>query len=127
MVAGRTYTQEQRGEEESETCYDLLMGKLLWAHGNAIHYKQWQGGNGPRATPTVMDGRVFAMGATGFLDCLEASTGKPIWSRDVLGELKLENLKMKTQFNSAAARNGYLYGLDDGLLACVEIASGTRK
>jgi len=31
---------------------------------------------------------------------------------------------MKTQFNSAAYRDGFLYGLDDGLLACLEIATG---
>jgi len=34
---------------------------------------------------------------------------------------------MKTQFNSTAARDGFLYGLDDGLLACVEITTGERK
>jgi outer membrane protein assembly factor BamB len=38
-----------------------------------------------------------------------------------------KNLRMKTQFNSAAARDGCIYGLDDGMLACVEIANGERK
>ncbi|MFM8879298.1 MAG: hypothetical protein ACKOKG_09225 [Verrucomicrobiota bacterium] len=33
---------------------------------------------------------------------------------------------MKTQFNSPALRQGFLYGLDDGLLACVDAASGRR-
>ena len=38
-----------------------------------------------------------------------------------------KNLSMETQFNSVAARNSFLYGIDDGLLAGVEIATGERK
>jgi outer membrane protein assembly factor BamB len=37
------------------------------------------------------------------------------------------SMRMKTQFNSVAARDGFLYGLDDGLLACVDLANGNRK
>ena len=33
---------------------------------------------------------------------------------------------MKTQFNSVAAREGFLYGLDDGVLCCVDLTSGKR-
>ncbi len=264
VVNGRAYTQEQRGEDEAVTCYDLLTGKLLWMHTNRARFFQWQGGEGPRATPTVDRGHVFAYGATGILDCLDATTGQRIWSREVLkennlantewglsasplvfddtvvvsggatngptilayhcetgaplwqsgfdkvsyaspilttiagqrvilsvnastvtahnptnGELELtfywtdekfpkagqpvvlpgdrvflsagygigalllqfaagtegqliptqlwKSMRMKTQFNSVTPREGYLYGLDDGLLACVEIATGERK
>jgi outer membrane protein assembly factor BamB len=264
VVTGRAYTQEQRGEDEVVTCYDLLTGKLLWMHANRARFFQWQGGEGPRATPTVDRGHVFAYGATGILDCLDATTGKRLWSREVLKENNLANtewglsasplvfentvvvtggatngptllayhretgaplwqagtdkvsyaspilttiagqrvilsvnastvtahnaatgedeltfywtddkfpkaaqpvvlpgdqvflsagygmgalllqfaagnegqliptqvwksMRMKTQFNSVTPRDGFLYGLDDGLLACVEIATGERK
>jgi outer membrane protein assembly factor BamB len=33
---------------------------------------------------------------------------------------------MKTQFNNVAALEGHLYGLDDGLLACVNADTGKR-
>ncbi len=92
VVGGYAYTQEQRGEQEAVTCYDVSTGKLLWVHTNPVHFNQWQGGDGPRATPTVRDGRVFAIGATGILDCLEAGSGRLVWSRDVLQENKLQNL-----------------------------------
>jgi len=92
VVGGRAYTQEQRGEEEMITCYEVATGRLLWAHANPVHFQQWQGGDGPRATPTVHEGNVFAIGATGILDCLDAGTGRLIWSRDVLLENKAENL-----------------------------------
>lgn len=262
VAGGRAFTQEQRGEMELVTCYDVVTGHLLWNHANKTRFYQWQGGEGPRATPTVHDGRVFAIGGTGLLNCLSADDGKSFWSKDVLagkenltwgvsasplvfeetvvvvgaahggptllafktadgsprweagtdrasyaspmlvtilgrplvlsdngttltghdtktgeivfshawgstkfpkaaqpvvigedlvfvsagygmgcmllrfesagdGKLKAieqwKSLKLKTQFNSVAERNGFLYGLDDGRLACVEIASGQRR
>lgn len=93
VVKGRAYTQEQRGEEEMVTCYDLFTGKLLWAHADTAHFSQWQGGDGPRATPTVHEGRVYAYGATGLLNCLDAATGKAVWQRSVLNENKLDNIE----------------------------------
>ena len=93
VVGGRAFTQEQRGEEELVTCYDLFTGKLLWAHADHARFFQWQGGEGPRATPTVVDGRVFTYGATGILNCLDAQTGQLVWTRSVLVENKRENLE----------------------------------
>ena len=93
VVAGKAYTQEQRGEEELVTCYDLFTGELIWAHADKAHFTQWQGGDGPRATPTIQDGQVYTYGATGLLNCLEAATGKQIWQRSVLAENNLTNLE----------------------------------
>jgi outer membrane protein assembly factor BamB len=96
VVSGRAYTQEQRGEEELVTCYDLFTGKLLWAHADKTRFTQWQGGEGPRATPTVHEGRVYTYGATGLLNCLDAASGKSLWQRSVLTENKLENIEWGT-------------------------------
>lgn len=93
VVGGLAYTQEQRGEDEQVSCYDLLTGALVWSHAEKAHFTQWQGGEGPRATPTVMDGQVYAYGATGILTCLDAATGKAIWRVSVLESLKAENLE----------------------------------
>ena len=41
---------------------------------------------GPRATPTIADGRVFAQGATGILNALDLHTGRELWSRQVVDE-----------------------------------------
>ena len=92
VVGGRAYTQEQSGEDELVTCYELVSGKLLWSHANHVRFVEWQGGDGPRATPTIDGGHLFAMGATGILDCLDATTGKLIWSRDVLKENNAKNI-----------------------------------
>lgn len=93
VVGGRAYTQEQRGNQEMVSCYELLTGKLLWSHANQARFYQWQGGEGPRATPTVSGGHVFAYGATGILNCLDAINGQLLWSHSVLEENHLRNIE----------------------------------
>lgn len=85
-VGDYAVTQEQRGEEELTVCYELKTGKPRWEHANRAHFSEWQGGDGPRATPTISQGRVYVMGATGILDCLDGATGRPLWTRNVLSD-----------------------------------------
>jgi len=80
------FTQEQRGEEEMVTCYDLHSGALHWSHSDPTRYGKVIGGVGPRATPTVTEDRVYTMGATGVLNCLNRFTGKRHWMHPTLDE-----------------------------------------
>ena len=43
-------------------------------------------GIGPRATPTIVDGRIYAVGATGYLNVLDLDSGAIIWSCDIVAD-----------------------------------------
>jgi outer membrane protein assembly factor BamB len=83
IVDGRIFTQEQRGEAEAVVCWSADTGEELWVHTDEARFWESVAGAGPRATPTFADGRLFTTGATGLVNCLDAATGKRIWSVDL--------------------------------------------
>jgi outer membrane protein assembly factor BamB len=85
-------TQEQRKDKELVVCYEVKTGKARWKHEHDVRLHDKQGGDGPRATPTIDGDRVYTLGGTGILDCIDGASGKNIWSRDTLGENNLKNL-----------------------------------
>jgi outer membrane protein assembly factor BamB len=66
---------------ERVLCLDAATGKELWWHEYDCRYDLSYPG-GPRCTPTVSGGKVYALGAMGHLFCLDAATGKVAWSKD---------------------------------------------
>ncbi|MDP3069393.1 MAG: PQQ-like beta-propeller repeat protein [Opitutaceae bacterium] len=86
-IAGpRAITQEQDGPRELVVCYDLASGRVLWTHGDAARYDNPIGGEGPRATPTIVGDRVFTLGSTGRLNALDLATGRVLWTRDLIAD-----------------------------------------
>ena len=88
VVGGYAFTQEQRGDDECVVCYRLATGEEIWRHADRQSFES-TAGLGPRATPTVASRRVFALGATGLLNCLDAPTGRSLWSVNILADQRL--------------------------------------
>lgn len=96
VVNGFAVTMEQRGPQELVTCYDAATGKLVWSHGIAARYSTVLAGLGPRATPTIEGGHVYALGGTGVLRCIDGATGQLVWQKDLLKELGISREKEAT-------------------------------
>jgi outer membrane protein assembly factor BamB len=93
VADGRVYTQTKEKNQEVVVCLDAATGKDLWRFRYDADYRAYpsftgggrpQSRTGPRATPTVDGDRVYTLGATGVLLCLDAKTGKEVWRQDLL-------------------------------------------
>ncbi len=91
VVGDRLFTQEQREELEAVVCYEASTGRQLWIHTDPARYSTSMGGTGPRATPTIYQSRIYTLGATGILNCLDPYTGERIWSKNILEDARAEN------------------------------------
>lgn len=99
VSGGKAYTQVNReidgGPREIVVALDANTGKELWLAdvgsgkyegGGEAGTPDNNGGNGPRSTPTLNDGKVYVFGQFLVVYCLDAETGKLLWSRDLMKE-----------------------------------------
>jgi outer membrane protein assembly factor BamB len=91
VVGDLLYTQEQRREDEAVVCYRADTGEEVWAHLVRTRFNEVTG-DGPRATPTFHKGRLYTLGATGVLSCLDARTGHEFWSTNILQDNGASNI-----------------------------------
>jgi outer membrane protein assembly factor BamB len=92
VADGKAYTIEQRRNQEVVAAYDLGTGRELWTQKWNAEFTE-PNGDGPRATPTWDNGRIYALGATGELRCLDANSGAVIWGKNILSENGASNLQ----------------------------------
>jgi outer membrane protein assembly factor BamB len=91
IADGKAYTIEQRRGQEVVAAYDMANGRELWIQQWHAEYRD-STGDGPRATPTWDQGRIYALGATGELRCLDAASGAVIWGKNILSDNQAQNL-----------------------------------
>ncbi len=99
--------------------HDPATGATLWEH-------PWGSGNVVCAAPVVVGENrvVFSSGYGRGSDLLEIS-------RDATGKLSAQRvwktIRMKSKFAHLFARDGCLFGLDDGIFACVDLQDGSQR
>lgn len=79
-VGDRVYTCGTQDEKQVLLTLDAASGRVIWRSPIEKEYKDAQG-SGPRATPTVHDGRVYVMGAHGRLVAYDEKNGNEVWSQ----------------------------------------------
>jgi len=101
------------------SAHDLATGTVLWE-------RPWGSGNAVCSSPVlVSSNRVLFSSGYGYgAELIEIS-------KDTAGKLSAERLwkspRMKAKFAHLFVRDGYLYGLDDGVFACVDLKDGSQR
>lgn len=90
VVAGELLILFHRvGDDEVVLCLDSATGKEKWKQSYRTKYKDDFGfDDGPRATPTIADDKVFTLGANGDLTAFELANGKKLWHHNLLDDYK---------------------------------------
>ena len=88
---GRVYTQGQQSESNYLIALDEQTGERVWRVENGGGYANRRGG-GPRGTPTVEGGVVYALNSDGSLVAARASSGERLWSTNLLTRFETRNI-----------------------------------
>ena len=90
LVNGKIFLHVKQESNEVALCLNASDGKEVWKTtlnasleitGPAI------GHPGPRSTPFVAGDKMFTLGASGIVNCLDAATGKVLWKNDSFSEI----------------------------------------
>jgi len=91
IVGQFVYTMGNRDGGEFILAIDRDSGNVVWKVRNGNEYHDGTG-NGPRGTPTVIDGRVYALGGNGDLTCCRTDSGEVLWHRNILSDFQGSNI-----------------------------------
>ncbi len=80
-------------------CFDETTGKVLWVFSYEEHYGEWtfvpERGAGPTATPIIEQERIYAVGANGYVHCLDIKSGKVIWEKNLWQEYTIDEMSCR--------------------------------
>ena len=84
VADGRVYTMFSEGDDEFIVCLDASNGSEIWRFRSDSNYYEAEGGNGPRATPTIDGEFLFTVSAQGKFYALNNANGDKVWSYDLI-------------------------------------------
>lgn len=87
IVDSRLIFFDRIDDEETIDCLDPETGRRYWSYAYPVEYSDRYGfQNGPRASAIIDSGKVYTLGVTSTLTCLDLATGALLWQRDLMSE-----------------------------------------
>ncbi|MBL8177264.1 MAG: PQQ-binding-like beta-propeller repeat protein [Bryobacterales bacterium] len=100
VAQGKLIVFHRDGNKELVEAWNPANGAKIWSYGYATAYRDDFGfDEGPRAAPTIDNGKVYTFGAEGQLHCVNLADGKRIWSEDTHRRFRVR----KGYFGAASA------------------------
>lgn len=86
LSGNRVFVHSRKDPQEVVTALDAKTGAVVWQNQYAAAFNKngyaVRMGKGPNATPLVVAGRVFTLGASGHVYAWDEVTGKQLWSKN---------------------------------------------
>jgi outer membrane protein assembly factor BamB len=131
VIAGtRVVVHTRQGQREVVAAYDLATGARLWQDAYDAPYQMnpaaRQHGPGPKSTPAIAGGRVFALGISGVLSALDLATGKVLWRAPAATTLPLYGTATSPLADGDRVI-AFMGGHDRGALTAFDAATGAVR
>jgi outer membrane protein assembly factor BamB len=131
VVGDRVYVFARERDKEVMRCLSIADGKEVWQEAYSAPYEMNHAarnhGKGPKATPAVVNGRVFTLGINGHVSAYDAKTGAVLWRKDFAGEFKATAPVFGTSASPIVDGNNVIVhvgGDDSGALTAFDVATG---
>jgi outer membrane protein assembly factor BamB len=129
LVKDKLYIFSRLGNKEAILCLDANSGAEKWRNEYEAPAVTGPGARhpGPRSTPAVSNGKIVALGASGILSCLDASTGKLLWRNDPFqGVVPMFFTSMSPMIVDQMCI-AYLGGTEDGAIIAYDLGTGQEE
>ena len=131
VSGGRVYTMDrpEKANAERVLCFDAKTGEPIWEHRYEANYKGLDYGSGPRGSVTIHNGKAYTLGSVGHAFCLDAATGKVLWSKDGEGELGAKRPTWGFAASPAIYKDTVIYqlGLEGGGYVAFDKQTGEER
>jgi len=90
LINGKLLHFHALDSKETLDCHHAETGKRIWTFSYPIQYRDRYGfSSGPRSSPVVHKDRIYLVGVTAMLHCLDLKSGKVIWKRNLMKEFQI--------------------------------------
>jgi outer membrane protein assembly factor BamB len=129
VVDGKLYVFARQDDNEILRCLNADTGDELWkeAYESGGATGPASGFAGPRASPTVADGKVVTFGARGILVCRDAATGKQLWQKNDFADQWPRFFTSSSPIVQDGICITQVGGDDEGGIVGYDLASGEEK
>ena len=131
VVGNRLYVFSRQGEDEVMSGIDAETGKVLWRTAYPAPFTMNSAatthGPGPKSTPVLFNGRLYAIGMTGRITAYDAASGKQVWQKPESTPVPMYTTHAFSPVIEGGLVIFHVGGHDKGALTAFDLNTGAAK